>query len=294
MVESSTNRPQVWRWIAGTLLILFSWTLVGAILTAAVAHLFQLDLKALAGSDPASRAKLSTYPTWRSASAILISFLPLLTTTLLAYRTILLKQAMGIFSETLKLNPRRIGRGALVMSGLLIATSLPDLFFNRSDYTFTFKASQFIPYLAIAAILIPMQTSAEELFYRGWIQQWLDNGRRPIWVVCLANSALFALPHLANPEVNGELFLAVIGYGATGFMFSWVSFRDRSIEISLGAHAANNLLAGLLVTSADSALPSSSIWTTPTVTWGPAAIVSVLIVPIFIWLTRKPADKVTP
>jgi membrane protease YdiL (CAAX protease family) len=294
MVESSTNRPRVWRWIAGTLLILFSWTLVGAILTAAVAHLFQLDLKALAGSDLASRAKLSTYPTWRSASAILISFLPLLTTTLIAYRTILNKPAMEIFSETLKLNPRRIGRGALVMSGILIVTSLPDLFLNRSDYTFTFKASQFIPYLAIAAILIPMQTSAEELFYRGWIQQWLDNGRRPIWVVSLANGALFALPHLANPEVNGELFLAVIGYGATGFMFSWVSFRDRSIEISLGAHAANNLLAGLLVTSADSALPSSSIFTTPTVTWGPAAIVSVLIVPIFIWLTRKPADKVTP
>ena len=178
------------------------------------------------------------------------------------------------------------------MAFLLVITSLPDLVIHRSDYAFTFNLAQFLPYLLVAIILIPMQTTAEEVFYRGWIQRWLDNGRRSIWLVSIANGLLFSLPHLANPEVNGQLALAIVGYGATGFMFSWVTFRDRSMEVALGAHAANNILAGLVVTSADSALPASSIWTTPAVTWGPAAIVSVLIAPIFIWLTRKPAATV--
>ena len=180
------------------------------------------------------------------------------------------------------------------MGALLIITSIPDLFFNRSDYKLTFSLAAFAPYLIVALLLIPMQTSAEEVFYRGWIQQWLDNGRRSIWVISAVNGALFSLPHLANPEVNGELVLAVIGYGATGFMFSWVTFRDRSMEIALGAHAANNILAGLVVTSSDSALPAASIWTTPAVSWGPAAIISILMVPFFIWLTRKPLDTLSP
>ena len=132
-----------------------------------------------------------------------------------------------------------------------------------------------------------MQTTAEEVFYRGWVQQRLENGRRSIWFVSIANGFLFALPHLANPEVNGELFLAILGYGASGFMFAWVTMRDQSIGIAVGAHAANNILAGLFVTSEDSALPAASLWTTPAVSWLPSTIISLLMIPLFIWLTGK-------
>ena len=292
MVESYNNRPKAWRWVVGTGAILFFWVLIGGVLTAMTASLFNLDLSALAGTDEKSRAILAGYPTWQSAIAILISFAPLLLATLLSYRYILGLPLRHLVTSAARLNNRRILRGALVMSLLLLVTSIPDLFLNPKDYSYTFKLSAFLPYLVVAILLIPMQTSAEESFYRGWIQQWLDNGRRPIWVIATFNGLLFSLPHLANPEVNGELVLAVIGYGATGFMFSWVTFRDRSMEVALGAHAANNILAGVLITSADSALPSSSIWTSPAVSWGPAAVISVAMVPIFIWLTRNPADKV--
>jgi len=62
--------------------------------------------------------------------------------------------------------------------------------------------------------------------------------------------------------------------------------------LAIGAHAANNILAGLVVSSSDSALPTASIWVTPEVQWGPAAVVSVLIIPAFIWLTGKWRGKV--
>jgi hypothetical protein len=42
-----------------------------------------------------------------------------------------------------------------------------------------------------------------------------------------------------------------------------------------------------LVSSQDSALPSVSLLTVPEVAWGPAALVSVIMVPIFIWLTNR-------
>jgi membrane protease YdiL (CAAX protease family) len=75
-------------------------------------------------------------------------------------------------------------------------------------------------------------------------------------------------------------------------MLSWVTWRDRSLEVAIGAHFANNLLAGIFISTQDSALPSASLLTTPEIAWGASAIVSVLMVPIFIWLTGKWNAKV--
>ncbi|MFM9099657.1 MAG: lysostaphin resistance A-like protein, partial [Actinomycetota bacterium] len=153
------------------------------------------------------------------------------------------------------------------------------------DYEWSFDLSKFLPYLLVALLLIPMQTTAEEVFYRGWIQQRLEKSGRSIWLVSTIGGLLFALPHLANPEVSGSLILPVIGYGSTGFMLTWVTMRDKSMGLAVGAHAANNIVAGLLVSSVDSALPSASLYLTPEVSWGPAAAVSVLLIPLFIWLS---------
>lgn len=290
--EQAEIRPALWRFILGTVIIFGGWLVIGTVLTAVVVGLFGLDLRAIAGTDDASRAIVSSYEPWQAASSILISFLPLLMLPIALHRLLLKKELKSLFTRSSRSFATEVFRGAAVMAALLLAAGLPDLALNGEDYKWTFDPARFIPYLLIAATLIPMQTTAEEVFYRGWIQQRLENGRRSIWFVSLASAALFALPHLGNPEVNGELFLAILGYGASGFMFAWVTMRDKSIGLAVGAHAANNVMAGLLVSSADSALPAASIWTTPTVSWGPAAIFSILMIPAFIWLTGKWNAKV--
>lgn len=290
--EQVEIRPALWRFILGTVIIFGGWLVIGTVLTAVVVGLFGLDLRAIAGTDDASRAIVSSYEPWQAASSILISFLPLLMLPIALHRLLLKKELKSLFTRSSRPFASEVFRGAAVMAALLLAAGLPDLALNSEDYKWTFDPARFIPYLLIAATLIPMQTTAEEVFYRGWIQQRLENGRRSIWFVSLASAALFALPHLGNPEVNGELFLAILGYGASGFMFAWVTMRDKSIGLAVGAHAANNVMAGLLVSSADSALPAASIWTTPTVSWGPAAIFSILMIPAFIWLTGKWNAKV--
>ncbi|MEY3374221.1 MAG: hypothetical protein RIT18_852, partial [Actinomycetota bacterium] len=131
--------------------------------------------------------------------------------------------------------------GALVMSLLLLGTGLPDFIFNNDSYTWSFDAARFFPYLLVAFTLIPLQTTAEEVFYRGWIQQRLENGRRSIYLVSVIGGALFALPHLGNPEVSGNLLLPILGYGSTGFMLTWVTMRDQSrlnwLHVDLGNDA---------------------------------------------------------
>ncbi len=278
------NRPSLIRWSIGTFLILISWLIVGALLTGFAANLFNIDIAALAGENP---SLLASYQPWQAASTILVSFIPLLLMPLILQRFLLKGGYRQLLTRSNQSFGREVRIGAMVMASILLITAVPDLTLNSSSYEWTFNLNSFLPYLLVAAILIPMQTTAEEVFYRGWVQQRLENGRRSIWFVSIANGFLFALPHLANPEVNGELFLAILGYGASGFMFAWVTMRDQSIGIAVGAHAANNILAGLFVTSEDSALPAASLWTTPAVSWLPSTIISLMMIPLFIWLTGK-------
>lgn len=277
-------RPSLLRWSIGTILVLLSWLIVGTIFTGISAATFNIDINALAGEDP---ALLASYEPWRAATTILVSFFPLLLTPILLHRFLLKGSYRTLFSRSTRRFGVEVRIGALAMVAILLATSIPDLLVNSESYKWTFNSEKFLPYLLVAILLIPMQTTAEEVFYRGWIQQRLENGRRSIWFVSIANGFLFALPHLANPEVNGELIFALLGYGASGFMFAWVTMRDQSIGIAVGAHAANNIMAGLFITSVDSALPAASLWTTPAVSWLPAAIISILMIPLFIWLTGK-------
>ena len=290
--EPVLPRPGLGRWIWGTTLILFAWLILGSILTGLTARLFGLELGALAGSDDASKEVVASYPPWQAATTLLVSFIPLLLTPVLLQRWILKRPLRFLFTCSDRSFLREVRVGALAMVVLLLVTGLPDFIFNNSDYNFTFDAARFAPYLMIALILIPIQTTAEEVFFRGWIQQRIENGWRSIWTISIIGGALFALPHLGNSEVNGEFFFALIGYGASGFMFAWVTMRDQSIGVAVGAHAANNILAGLLVSTTDTSLPSASIWTTPSVAWIPAAIISVMIIPTFIWLTGRWNAKV--
>lgn len=286
-------RPKLWRWILGTVIILFSWLIIGGLLTILVAEIFNLDLAVLTAVDDEGRALLRSYAPWQAASAVLISFIPLLLAPILLHRFLLRGKVKELFTRSGRSFAGEVRIGALVMLGLILASSIPDFIFNNSDYKWSFDLEKFLPYLVIALLLIPMQTTAEEVFYRGWIQQRLEKGARSIWFVSTIGGLLFALPHLANPEVSGNIALPIIGYGSTGFMLTWVTMRDKSMGLAVGAHAANNLSAGLLVSSIDSALPSASLYVTPEVSWGPAAVVSVLFIPLFIWLTGKWSAKVT-
>jgi membrane protease YdiL (CAAX protease family) len=289
---SFNPRPKLWRWILGTFIILISWLVIGAILTAIVAEQFGLDLQVLAGTDKESLATIRSYEPWQAGSTVLVSFLPLLLVPILLHRYLLKRPLKELFTRSNRSFSREVAIGALVMALLLLGTGLPDFIFNNDSYAWSFDAARFFPYLLVAFTLIPLQTTAEEVFYRGWIQQRLENGRRSIYLVSIIGGVLFALPHLGNPEVSGNLLLPILGYGSTGFMLTWVTMRDQSMGLAIGAHAANNILAGVIVSSTDSALPSASIWVTPEIQWGPAAFFSVLFIPLFIWLTRKWSDRV--
>ena len=287
-------RPRLWRWIVGTLFILVAWQGLGLVLTVGAARYFDYDLQLLFSTDDAEIAKVRELPPWSTAATVLISFIPLFIATLLAYRLFLTRNVKELFTSFEKYSWKRTWIGFATLALISMTFGFGDIILNRDSYTWAWDASEFFPYLIIGFTLLPIQTTAEELFFRGWLQQWLDNGKKKQWTISLIGGFLFALPHMANPEVAGnELFFPIISYGSVGFMLAWVTYRDKTLEMAIGAHFANNFLTSLFVSTEDSALPTVSFFTTPEVAWAPAAAVSVVMVPIFIWLSGKWNAKVT-
>lgn len=292
-ISGGTERPKLWRWLIGTAAIFLGWQLCGLFLTIGSANFFGYDVDLLFSTNSSDLALVRQQEPWSTAATLLISFLPLLVFTMLAYRFLLRLPLKQLFTFNSRYSWARTWIGFGTFGGMLLVSGGIDLILNPSSYEWSWRASAFIPYLLVSLTLLPIQTTSEELFFRGWLQQWIDNGKRGVWSISIIGGVLFAAPHMANPEVSGnDLYFPILSYGATGFMLSWVTWRDRSLEVAIGAHFANNLLAGIFISTEDSALPSASLFTTPEIAWGASAIVSVLMVPIFIWLTGKWNAKV--
>lgn len=129
-------------------------------------------------------------------------------------------------------------------------------------YRLSLNWSDFLPSLVLGLLLIPLQTSFEELFFRGYLMQGI--GSWHVWAGVVITSVLFGLAHSFNDEVEavGSLGIAMIYYIGVGFFFALLAYFDKSLELPLGIHAANNIYAFLMVGYPTSSVPSATIWMT--------------------------------
>jgi membrane protease YdiL (CAAX protease family) len=124
-----------------------------------------------------------------------------------------------------------------------------DFDMNNQDYVWNFNAEKFFPFLIIALVLLPMQTSFEEYLFRGHLMQGLGLATKTRWIPLVVSSVLFGLMHIANPEVGKLGMIVMVYYIGTGFFLGIITLMDEGLELALGFHAANNIVAALLVTS---------------------------------------------
>lgn len=276
-----------WRWILGTVVILVAWLVGGSLLGLAFLPYTGISPQALLSGDDI----LSAMPSWGYLLFALVTFIPLFLATLIAYRFILGVKLRYLFST---LTPFRWWRVALGFWVWVILVGGPVLFavaLGSDDYTFSLNLPTFLPYLAVALVLLPIQTTSEELFFRGWIIQWAaKRSGNIVWLSALSG-ALFAVPHLLNPEASGDIVGAFVGYFSVGFALGWVTVRDRSLEIAIGAHLSNNLFAALVVGYEGGALPAEAVFVAESLEWGSSNLVGLLVVPLFILLTRPGRPK---
>lgn len=162
-----------------------------------------------------------------------------------------------------------------VITSVLLAISY---FSERENYEFNFKPVPFAILAVISIIMIPMQTSFEEYFFRGYLMQGIGVATKSRLLPLIFTSVLFGLMHIANPEIEKLGYILLVYYIATGFFLGIITLMDDGLELALGFHAANNLFTALLITSDWSALQTPSIFKDKSI---PSAGFDVLL-PVFI------------
>ena len=158
-----------------------------------------------------------------------------------------------------KIDFNRIIFSFVLWGGLIIFMILFDYFIYPDDYKWNFKLKEFLIMLPIAFLLIPIQTSLEEFIFRGYLMEGFASLLGNSWMPLIFTSLIFGLLHIYNPEVDKLGHGVLIYYIGTGLFLGVLSIMDQGIELSIGFHAANNLVTALLVTSTWTVFQTESI-----------------------------------
>lgn len=133
-----------------------------------------------------------------------------------------------------------------IVSSVIIAVGI---WLSPDNFIWNFKPAPFFTLVIVSLLLIPLQTSFEELFFRGYLMQGLGILFKNRWAPLFITSIFFGTMHWFNPEIEKIGDIALIFYIGTGFLFGITTLMDEGTELALGMHAINNILAAVLVTT---------------------------------------------
>lgn len=200
---------------------------------------------------------------WGTNLVLLIVLAPLVLTLFLVWGWTYLVHQQSITSLTTarkKVDYQRILFAFTVWGGITVLLTALDIYLSPQDYVLQFEISKFLPLVGIALLLIPLQTSFEEYFFRAHLMQGIGLIAKNRWVPLLITSVLFGVVHLANPEVEKLGYGLLLYYIGTGLFLGIVTLMDEGLELALGFHAANNLVTALLVTTDWTAFQTNAIY----------------------------------
>lgn len=181
---------------------------------------------------------------------------------LLCVKYIQQKKYTDIITGRSRIDYKRILFGAGIWAVLMIVTFVFQIMTSdTSSIVLQFDPLNFTILVITALVFLPFQTSFEELVFRGYLMQGSVLLFKYRWVAWLLTSIIFGALHAANPEVEKfGLLVAMPQYILMGLILGYVAIKDDGLELALGLHMANNILAAVTVTSDASALQTHALF----------------------------------
>jgi membrane protease YdiL (CAAX protease family) len=253
------GRNEWWRYLLSVAIILILWLIIGSI------PIFLFGVYLLMDGNPDSGLTAQGFTgvaPLMGMFVILSSYLFFFMAIFISVHFIHKRPFRSLITSQPKINWSRLFVGFtfwLIIAGLV---SIFEAILYPGRYVFSFDPDRFIIYAIFALLLIPIQASCEELFFRGYLMQGLGLRVRGMIILPVVSGLIFGLLHLANPEMavpSGAWMLAV-SYFLVGVFAALVTLLDGGLELALGLHSANNLYTALVANTTVSALASESIF----------------------------------
>jgi uncharacterized protein len=141
-----------------------------------------------------------------------------------------------------------IGGGAILLAWPVLPPVVPAL-----------PLAAWLMVLPLALLGLLIQTGAEELVFRGYLQQQLAARFAAPLVWMVGPSVLFGLAHYAPGLAGGTAWLILAATTLFGLIAADLTARSGTLGLAWGLHFANNVLA-ILVVSAMPGLDGLALW----------------------------------
>jgi membrane protease YdiL (CAAX protease family) len=253
-----------WRYLIGILAILIGMLIVGSI-AALISAILVMGLR---GQDVLLNfeAQLETFLKESSIPAFAVNHLPHVLGLIVLLVVVRFLHGRPITSLIAADNTIRWGRiawGFGIWWLLLMGADLISfLFFDRQVYLQGWQQvnwQAWLSFLPVTLLLTPIQTTTEELFFRGYLMQGVGLLTRNSLLLYILGGLFFAVPHFLNPEMARGGWWMGLAYFAMGVFGVLITLKDNRLELAIGEHAANNLYIVLFSNSEDSVLKSPAV-----------------------------------
>ncbi|MEM7332759.1 MAG: type II CAAX endopeptidase family protein [Chloroflexota bacterium] len=254
-----TGKSEPQQFALGIFVILFCWFILGSLPYQLLISQISSDNNPATLIDPSTGLPIGVQPLLVFVVSNM-SFWFLILGIFVAVRFVHQRPFLSLITPTRKMSWARVWQGFGVYFFLLAVATGIEYLLMPENFTFSLNITAFLPFLLVMLLLIPIQTSAEELLFRGYLLQATGIGIKSHWILATINGILFMVPHLGNPEVTDNPVLLPLFFFVIGAFLTIVTLRDNRLELALGVHAANNLFAGIVVNYSNSVLQTESIF----------------------------------
>lgn len=269
LLKSGTGLNDGWRYIIGGLAILLAY--IFGQLPVLIAKLIQIEnhvdigTKELQEFDKTMNFEIIHISRNGGFTLLLLMFVIGMIGLFLVVKYIHDKKFLDIITSRPKIDWRRVFTGfGLWLSIVFIMEFItylidPDNYSLRPDI----NAESYFVLIVISLTLLFVQTSFEELYFRGYIMQGIAYHTRKPWISILISSLLFAAMHMANPEI-AEYGLAPMAmyYIIAAVFLALVTYMDDGMELALGIHWATNFFGTLFLTYNGAVIQTDTIFVT--------------------------------
>ncbi|HLF63689.1 MAG TPA: CPBP family intramembrane glutamic endopeptidase [Saprospiraceae bacterium] len=154
----------------------------------------------------------------------------------------------------------RIGFAFIVWFVLAALTECILYFRDPDVYHVAIDWSTWLPLMLVVLFVLPLQTSFEELFIRGYLLQGIGLAANRPWIAVVTTALIFGLMHLGNPEIKqfGHGIM-MFYYISVGVFLATLTILDDGLELALGIHAATNIYGAGFVTFTGSAIQTDAL-----------------------------------
>jgi membrane protease YdiL (CAAX protease family) len=248
------------RYFIGFVLIIIASQIVGALPLLTVVMMKKLNGFHLNPDNPADLSVLGLSQN-TSLILMLIPFIVGLVAIWLVVKYIHGRTLLQTVTGRKKFSWKRFLQAAGFWLLLMVIIQTVQYLITPENFEWNFQPGSFYILILISLFLIPLQTSFEELLFRGYLMQGLITGTRNRWLPLLFTTFLFGGLHIFNPEVKEfGIALALPQYFTLGLVLGISVLMDDGLELALGVHAINNVFLAMFFTFDASALQTPALF----------------------------------